>query len=86
MPRILGLDVGDVRIGIAQSDLGRRLASPNSVYRRVGYGPDTEHFLRLAKELDANLLVLGLLKTWTAEGFGLIRCRTLPKLQEAGLK
>ena len=88
MPRILGLDVGDVRIGIAQSDLGRRIASPHSVYRRVGYGPDTEHFVRLAKEVDANLLVLGLPKNMDGtEGFQAHKVRDFAqKLQEAGFE
>ena len=41
--RILCLDVGDKRIGIAVSDSTRLIASPHSVYNRVGYGPDGRH-------------------------------------------
>ena len=40
MGRVLGLDVGDRRIGIAVSDETRLIASPHSVYTRVGWGPD----------------------------------------------
>lgn len=60
MKRILGLDIGDKRIGIALSDPTRRIASPHSVYQRVGYGPDTRFFVALAKELDVAYIVSGL--------------------------
>lgn len=60
MGRILGLDIGDRRIGIALSDEGRRIASPHSVYQRVGYGPDTRYFLGLAKEHGVAYIVSGL--------------------------
>ena len=60
MQRILGLDIGDKRIGIALSDPTRRIASPHSVYQRVGYGPDTRFFTALAKELDVAYIVSGL--------------------------
>jgi putative Holliday junction resolvase len=88
MGRILGLDVGNVRIGIAQSDLGHRIASPHSVYKRVGYGPDTRHFENLAKELNARLLVLGLPKNMDgSEGFQAQTVRDFAqKLQEAGFE
>ena len=58
--RVLALDVGDVRIGVAVSDLSRTIAQPLTVYRRVGYGPDSAFFVRLAAEQEAALLVLGL--------------------------
>lgn len=60
MQRILGLDIGDKRIGIALSDPTRSIASPHSVYQRVGYGPDTRFFVALAKELDVAYIVSGL--------------------------
>mgnify|MGYP000960057424 FL=1 len=60
MGRILGLDIGDRRIGVALSDEGRRIASPHSVYQRVGYGPDTRYFLGLAKEHGVAYIVSGL--------------------------
>ena len=58
--RILGLDVGDVRIGIAVSDETRLIATPHSVYTRVGWGPDTKHIQRLYAETKATLIVCGL--------------------------
>ena len=47
MGKIVGLDVGDVRIGIAVCDEMRLIASPHSVYRRVGFGPDVKHIKAL---------------------------------------
>ena len=58
--RVLGLDVGDKRIGVAVSDGTRLIATPHSVYNRVGYGPDVKHVRRLCAELDADTVVCGL--------------------------
>ena len=58
--RILALDVGDRRIGIAVSDASRLIATPHSVYTRVGYGPDTRHIAQLCRDLSASLVVCGL--------------------------
>ena len=58
--RIVGLDVGDVRIGIALSDETRLIATPHSVYTRVGWGPDVKHIQRLYAEVSATLIVCGL--------------------------
>ena len=60
MPRLLGLDVGDRRIGIALSDESRLIASPYSVYHRIGYGPDSRYFLTLAQEQNVAYIVAGL--------------------------
>ena len=43
MSRLLGLDIGEKRIGIAVSDAMGWIATPHSVYLRVGYGPDVAH-------------------------------------------
>lgn len=40
MGRVIALDVGDVRIGVAVTDPTGTIAQPLEVYRRVGYGPD----------------------------------------------
>ena len=58
--RIVGLDVGDRRIGIALSDETRMIATPHSVYTRVGWGPDVKHIQRIYEEARANLVVCGL--------------------------
>ena len=41
MGRVLGLDVGDKRIGVALSDETRLIASPYCVIQSVGWGPDS---------------------------------------------
>lgn len=54
------LDMGEKRIGVAVSDPMHWIASPHSVYLRVGYGPDLRHMRGLLNELDADLIVVGL--------------------------
>ena len=60
MSRVLGLDVGDRRIGVALSDEGRLIASPLAVIQSVGWGPDSREILRLMEENGADLIVCGL--------------------------
>ena len=60
--RILALDVGDRRIGIALSDEGQLIATPHSVYTRVGWGPDVKHIQQLFAAHQAVLIVCGLPK------------------------
>ena len=60
MSRVLGLDVGDKRIGVALSDEGRLIASPLTVIQSVGWGPDSREILRLMEEHGAELIVCGL--------------------------
>ena len=58
--RIVALDVGDVRIGIAVCDEMRLIASPHSVYRRVGYGPDVKHIKAICQEMNTSSVLCGL--------------------------
>lgn len=58
--RIVALDVGDVRIGIAVSDEMRLIASPHSVYKRVGFGPDVKHIKALCEQMGTNSVLCGL--------------------------
>jgi putative holliday junction resolvase len=58
--KIVGLDVGDVRIGIAVSDEMRLIASPHSVYRRIGFGPDVKYIKALCDQLGTRSIVCGL--------------------------
>ena len=68
--RLMCLDVGDVRIGVAFSDEGRIIATPHSVYTRVGWGPDTRYLTRLMAENGASEIVCGLpLNMDGSEGF-----------------
>ena len=85
--RVLALDVGDVRIGIAVSDSSRLIAQPVSVYRRVGYGPDVRHILSLCQEYDTHLVLCGLpLNMDGSEGGQAQKVRALGgELQKAGL-
>lgn len=60
--RLLGLDVGDRRIGVAISDPTGSLASPVEVYHRRDQAADTQHVMDLADELEASGVVVGLPK------------------------
>ena len=85
--RILGLDVGDRRIGVAVSDEMRWIASPHSVYARVGYGPDVKHMQQLCRETGAALIVCGLPRNMDgSEGFQAEKVKAFAqKLTESGL-
>jgi len=58
--RIVALDVGDVRIGIAVSDPTRTIAQPLETYTRVGYGPDSRYIAALCKRYETGDVLLGL--------------------------
>ena len=85
--RILALDVGDKRIGIAVSDETRLIATPHSVYTRVGWGPDVKYIRNLCDSLSANLVVCGLPKNMDGSvGFQAEKVRAFAgKLAEGGL-
>lgn len=87
MGRILGLDIGDRRIGIALSDGLHCIASPHSVYTRVGWGPDCRAIAQLYQQQDCELIVSGLPRNMDGtEGFQAQKVRQfVGKLQEAGL-
>ncbi len=85
--RILALDVGDRRIGIALSDETQLIATPHSVYTRVGWGPDVKHIQRLFTENNAVLVVCGLPKNMDgSEGFQAEKVKSFAQqLIKAGL-
>jgi putative Holliday junction resolvase len=58
--RILALDVGDRRVGVAISDPSGLLATPLTVVRRTSKAKDFATVARLVREQDAGLLVIGL--------------------------
>ena len=58
--RIIALDVGDVRIGVAVSDPAGIIAQPVEVYKRVGYTPDCKYVLGLCQRFDTRRVLLGL--------------------------
>ena len=85
--RIVALDIGDVRIGVAVSDSTRTIASPVEVITRVGWGPDTRKILEICRRFDTTLVVSGLpLNMDGSEGFQAGKVRDLCRqLTQAGL-
>ena len=69
MKKIIGLDIGTVRIGIATSDILGILASSYEVYKRRNMYLDTRYMVTLANKLDSDTFVIGLpLKLDGSEG------------------
>ena len=58
--RIIALDVGDVRIGVAVSDPTGTIAQPLEVYKRVGFGPDGRYVKALCDRYGTTQVLLGL--------------------------
>ncbi len=58
--RVVGIDYGTRRIGIALSNPERTIASPYESYVRRGQQADLERFRRLVAEEGVTLLVVGL--------------------------
>lgn len=85
--RIVALDIGDVRIGVAVSDPTRTIASPVEVITRVGWGPDTRKILDICRRFDTTMVVSGLpLNMDGSEGFQAGKVRDLCRqLTQAGL-
>jgi len=85
--RILALDIGDVRIGIAVSDPTRTIATPVEVLRRVGWGPDTRRIKALCERYETDEVLSGLpLNMDGSEGFQARKVRDFcAQLEKAGL-
>ncbi len=58
--RIMALDYGDVRIGIALTDPTRTIASPHETYTRVSFTKDMEYLTQLVKDKNVKVIVFGL--------------------------
>jgi putative Holliday junction resolvase len=58
--RLLGVDYGSVRIGLAVSDAERRLASPLAVHERSSQERDAEYFRSLVEAQEIGAIVVGL--------------------------
>ena len=58
--RVLALDLGEKRIGVAVSDATRTIAQPFGVIKRTSRQADFEKIGRLVQEQKVNLLVVGL--------------------------
>lgn len=86
--RIVALDIGDARIGIAVSDASRLIASPVEMIPRVGWGPDTKRIKAVCERYDTTLVLSGLpLNMDGSEGFQAEKVRGLcDQLTAAGLQ
>lgn len=58
--RIMALDLGEKRIGVAVSDAGQMIAGAHGVVQRKSRAADFERFAAIAEELAAVMLVMGL--------------------------
>lgn len=58
--RLLGIDFGTKRVGVAVSDTQQVLASPLNNYQRNGLQADERFFRQLAAEYEVAALVVGL--------------------------
>lgn len=74
--RILGVDFGDTRTGLALSDPSRLLSSGLETLSPGGMEKTAEAVAKVAKERDAAAVVVGLPKNMDGtEGFRAVRCR-----------
>lgn len=58
--RLMGLDVGDKRIGVALSDESAVIASPKETLERRGNRKDIAHLLALAAREDVHEILVGM--------------------------
>jgi putative Holliday junction resolvase len=58
--RLMGLDIGTKTIGLALSDVERRLASPLDTIRRRRFSEDAASLLKRAAEFQVAALIVGL--------------------------
>ena len=86
--RILCLDVGDVRIGVAVSDPLRTIATPVEVIRRVGWGPDCRRIRELCDRYETETVLSGLpLNMDGTEGFQARKVREFcAQVEKQGLR
>lgn len=86
--RIVCLDIGDVRIGVAVSDPTGTIASPVEVIHRVGWGPDSKKIREICDIYQTNRILSGLpLNMDGTEGFQAQKVRAFcTRLEESGLR
>jgi putative Holliday junction resolvase len=58
--KLLGVDFGTVRVGLAVTDPDRKLAFPLETYRRRGPAEDAAYFCEVVEREEAGGLVVGL--------------------------
>ena len=86
--RIVCLDIGDARIGVAVSDPTGTIASPVEVIRRIGWGPDVSRIVSLCRQYETTRILSGLpLNMDGTEGFQAKKIRDFCRqLENAGMK
>ena len=85
--RIVALDVGDRRIGIAVSDPLGVTAQPIETYTRIGYGPDSRHIAEIDRRYETDRILCGLPRNMDGtQGFQVEKVKEFAaKLEELGL-
>ena len=85
--RIVCLDIGNVRIGVAVSDPSGTIASPVEVIHRIGWGPDIRKIKEICSRYQTDRILSGLpLNMDGSEGFQAAKVRDLcAQLTKAGL-
>ena len=85
--RIVALDIGDARIGVAVCDASRLIASPVEVIPHIGWGPDVQRIKAICARYETSLVLSGLpLNMDGSEGFQAEKVRGLcAQLEKAGL-
>ena len=79
--RILGVDFGDTRTGVAVSDISRFLASGIGYISPGGIEKTADKIAEIAREQKASAIVVGLPKNMDgSEGFRAERCREFAQL------
>lgn len=58
--RLMGVDLGTKTIGLALSDIERRIATPLEVIKRTKFSKDVARLLALAEKFDVCAFVVGL--------------------------
>ncbi len=58
--RLMGADLGSKTIGLALSDIERRIATPLITIRRTKFSKDAARLVSMMEEFDAAALVIGL--------------------------
>jgi putative holliday junction resolvase len=58
--RLLGIDFGSVRVGLAMSDPDRKIAFPLATYTRSGREADARYFQKVVTDEEVGEIVVGL--------------------------
>ncbi|HJS29981.1 MAG TPA: Holliday junction resolvase RuvX [Anaerolineales bacterium] len=79
--RVLAVDPGDKRLGIALSDPSGRIANPLTVLAHESRAADAECIARIAREQEAGLIVIG--QPFGSDGPEAVQARKAARLAAA---